>query len=46
MRRTGLRLIATGRSIELRYPIAVAVAGDGSVFVADYGNNRITKWSP
>ena len=26
------------------YPIAVAVASDDTVFVADFGNNRIQKW--
>jgi hypothetical protein len=24
--------------------IAVAVAGDGMVFVADHGNHRVQKW--
>jgi DNA-binding beta-propeller fold protein YncE len=26
--------------------IAVAVTRDGSVFVADFANNRIQKWKP
>ncbi len=28
------------------YAAAVAVADDGTVFVADFGNNRIEKWQP
>ena len=28
------------------YPMAVAVAANGTVFVADFGNNRIQKWQP
>jgi hypothetical protein len=28
----------------LRHAMAVAVAEDGAVFVADFLNNRITKW--
>jgi hypothetical protein len=26
--------------------MGVAVAADGSVFVTDFGNHRITKWRP
>jgi hypothetical protein len=26
--------------------IAVAIAGDGTVFAVDYANNRIQKWRP
>lgn len=29
---------------QLEYALAVAVAKDGSVFVADLGNNRVTQW--
>ena len=31
---------------EFEYAIAVAVAADGTVFVADFGNNRIQQWQP
>ncbi len=31
---------------EFEYPMAAAVAADGTVFVADFGNNRIQKWQP
>lgn len=31
---------------QMAYAIGVAVAKDGSVFAADFGNNRITKWAP
>jgi hypothetical protein len=26
--------------------MAVAVAEDGTVFVTDFGNNRVQKWQP
>ncbi|MGH6661689.1 MAG: hypothetical protein ACREB6_09120 [Rhodospirillales bacterium] len=26
--------------------MGVATAADGSVFVTDFGNNRVTKWRP
>ena len=29
---------------QFNHPIAVAVADDGSIFVVDYGNNRIQRW--
>jgi len=29
---------------QFQHAIAVAVADNGSVFVADFGNNRIQKW--
>ncbi len=31
---------------QFTYVTAVAVAEDGSVFAADFGNNRITRWRP
>ena len=31
---------------QFMYAMGVAVADDGSVFVTDFGNNRITKWRP
>ena len=30
----------------LTYAMGVAMAADGSVFVTDFGNHRITKWRP
>lgn len=30
----------------LRFPMAVAVAKDGAVFVVDFGNHRVQKWRP
>jgi len=30
----------------MAYAMGVAVADDGSVFVANFGNNRVTKWRP
>jgi DNA-binding beta-propeller fold protein YncE len=29
---------------EFEYPMAVAVTADGTVFVTDFGNNRVQKW--
>ena len=29
---------------QFSFAMAVAVADDGTVFVTDYGNNRIQKW--
>ena len=31
---------------QFRHPIAVGVAEDGAVFVADFQNNRVEKWQP
>jgi len=31
---------------QFQWPIGVAVASDGSVYVADIGNNRIQKFLP
>jgi len=31
---------------QFKKAIAVAVAPDGTVFVADFANNRIQKWKP
>jgi DNA-binding beta-propeller fold protein YncE len=31
---------------QLDHPIAVAVGEDDTVFVVDYGNNRILAWRP
>ena len=31
---------------EFQYPLAVTVADDGTVFVTDFGNNRVQKWQP
>jgi DNA-binding beta-propeller fold protein YncE len=30
---------------EFKWPVGVAVASDGSVYVADYGHNTIRKFS-
>ncbi len=31
---------------EFGFAFAVAAAGDGTVFVADFANNRVQKWRP
>nr|WP_210147625.1 hypothetical protein [Aromatoleum bremense] len=31
---------------EFEHPIAIAVADDGSVFAAGFGNDRVTRWRP
>ncbi|MQG50191.1 MAG: hypothetical protein FI711_12280 [SAR202 cluster bacterium] len=31
---------------EFSWPLGVSVASDGSVYVADYSNNRIQKFLP
>jgi hypothetical protein len=35
----------TGRG-QFNHAIAVSVAKDGTVFVVDFGNNRIQRWRP
>ena len=35
-----------GANGQFRQPYSVAVDGDGNIYVADYGNDRIQKFSP
>jgi|GEM_PF-2277847 len=35
-----------GGPAQFQHAISVAIADDGTVFAADYGNNRIQKWKP